>query len=42
MQVESIHHLVACAYILTWIFIGHLSIRRRSTSEHETIHRRFG
>lgn len=41
MQVESIHHLIACAFVLMWVLIGHLTMRRRPTSEnHDTAHRR--
>lgn len=40
MQVESIHHLIGCAYIVMWVLIGHLTMRRRTPSENETIHRR--
>lgn len=42
MQVESIHHLVACAYILMWVLIGHLTMRRRPPAERETVRRRPG
>lgn len=42
MQVESIHQFIACAYILMWVLIGHLTMRRRPPSENETIHQRLG
>jgi len=42
MPVESIHHLVACAYILMWVFIGHVTMGRRTATESDTVHRRCG
>jgi hypothetical protein len=42
MPVESIHHLIACAFILMWVMIGQITMRRRSPADKQPIRRRFG
>ncbi len=37
MPVESIHHLMALAYVFVWVLIGHITTGRRGTAEREAV-----